>query len=109
MNSSRRIYAENEAAKKIMSLTKKEILETVGHCLKIAYQYMAIRYRYDCLEVAIEILRGENMERIKIVKGIEEQYLIAEKSSDGFKWDYNKEVRKLNNMILKVPQEYWIQ
>ena len=49
------------------------------------------------------------MERIKIVKGIEEQYLIAEKSSDGFKWDYNKEVRKLNNMILKVPQEYWIQ
>lgn len=102
-------YAENEAAKKIMSLTKKEILETVGQCLKIAYQYMAIRYRYDCLEAAIEILRGENMERIKIVKGIEEQYLIAEKSSDGFKWDYNKEVRKLNNMILKVPQEYWIQ
>ena len=49
------------------------------------------------------------MERIKIVKGIEEQYLIAEKSSDGFKWDYNEEIRKLNNMILRVPQEYWIQ
>lgn len=102
-------YAENEAAKKIMSLTKKEILETVGQCLKIAYQYMAIRYRYDCLEAAIEILRGENMERIKIVKGIEEQYLIAEKSSDGFKWNHIKDVRKLNNMILQVPQEYWIQ
>lgn len=102
-------YAENEAAKKIMSLTKKEILETVGQCLKIAYQYMAIRYRYDCLEAAIEILRGENMERIKIVKGIEEQYLIAEKSSDGFKWNHIEDVRKLNNMILQVPQEYWIQ
>ena len=102
-------YAENEAAKKIMSLTKKKILESVGQCLKIAYQYVAIRYRYGCLEVAIEILRGENMERIKIVKGIEEQYLIAEKSSDGFKWDYNEEIRKLNNMILRVPQEYWIQ
>ena len=102
-------YAENEAAKKIMSLTKKEILETVGQCLKIAYQYMAIRYRYDCLEAAIEILRGENMERIKIVKGIEEQYLSAEKSSDGFKWNHIEDVRKLNNMILQVPQEYWIQ
>ncbi len=102
-------FAEDEAAKKIMSLTKKEILQTVGQCLKIAYQYMAIQYRYDCLEAAIEILRGENMERIKIVKGIEEQYLIAEKSSDGFKWDHDKEVRKFNNMILQVPQEYWIQ
>ncbi len=102
-------WAENEAAKKIMSLTKKEILETVGQCLKIAYQYMAIRYRYDCLDAAIEILRGENMERIKIIKGIEEQYLIAEKSSEGFKWKHNKEIYKLDDMIQQVPQEYWIQ
>lgn len=102
-------WAENEAAKKIMSLTKKEILETVGQCLKIAYQYIAIRYRYDCLDAAIEILRGENMERIKIIKGIEEQYLIAEKSSEGFKWKHNKEIYKLDDMIQQVPQEYWIQ
>lgn len=104
-------WAENEAAKKIMSLTKKEILEAVGQCLKIAYQYMAIRYRYDCLDAAIEILRGENMERIKIIKGIEEQYLIADKSSDGFsrRWRYDKEVEKLDYMLQQVPQEYWIQ
>ena len=102
-------FAEDEAAKKIMALTKKEILEVVGQCLKIAYQYMAIRYRYDCLEDAIEILRGENMERIKIVKGIEEQYLIAEKISDGFKWKYAEDVRKFDDMLLQVPQEYWIQ
>lgn len=102
-------WAEDEAAKKIMSLTKKEILETVGQCLKIAYQYMAVRYRYDCLDAAIEILRGENMERIKIIKGIEEQYLIAEKSSEGFKWKHDKEIYKLDDMIQQVPQEYWIQ
>ena len=92
-----------------MSLTKKEILEVVGQCLKIAYQYMAIRYRYDCLDAAIEILRGENMERIKIIKGIEEQYLIAEKSSDGFQWKYDKEVEKFDRMLQEVPQEYWVQ
>lgn len=102
-------FAENEAAKRIMSLTKKKILEVVGQCLKIAYQYMAVRYRYDCLDAAIEILRGENMERIKIIKGIEEQYLIAEETSDGFKYVYQKEVRKLDGMLLQVPQEYWIQ
>lgn len=70
---------------------------------------MAIRYRYDCLDAAIEILRGDNMERIKIIKGIEEQYLIAEKSSEGFKWKHDKEIYKLDDMIQQVPQEYWIQ
>ena len=101
--------AEGEAAKKIMSLTKKEILKAVGQCLKVAYQYMAIRYRYDCLDAAIKILRRENMERIKIIKGIEEQYEIAEKSSDGFKRKYDKEVEKLDRMLREVPQEYWVQ
>lgn len=100
--------AESEAAKKIMSLTKKQMLEAVGQSLKIASQYMAIRYRYDCLSAAIDILRGENMDRIKIVKGIEEQYLIAEKCSDGFRWG-DKEVTKLDNLIREVPQEYWVQ
>lgn len=102
-------FAENEAAKKIMSLTKKQILEAVGQCLKIAYSYMAIRYRYDCLEAGIEILRGENMNRIKAVKGIEEQYLKANESSQGFQWKNDKEVRKLDDMIREIPSEYWIQ
>ena len=41
--------AETEAGKKIMSLTKKELLEIAGICLKVAHQYMAVKYRYDCL------------------------------------------------------------
>ena len=102
-------FAENEAAKKIMRLTKKQILEVVGQCLKIAYSYMAIQYRYDCLSAAIDILRGKNMERIKIIKGIEEQYLIAHESSQGFIWKYDKEIVKFDNMLEEVPQEYWIQ
>ena len=102
-------FAENEAAKKIMSLTKKQILEVVGQCLKVAYSYLGIRYRYDCLEAAIDILRGENMDRIKAVKGIEEQYLIAEESSHGFEYKYNKDVVKLNDMLREIPQEYWLQ
>lgn len=102
-------FAETEATKKIIALTKKEILEIVGQCLKIAYQYMAIRYRYDCLDAAIEILRGENMDRIKLIKGIEEQYLIADKSSRGFYFNYDKEIAKLDEMLYQVPQEYWIQ
>lgn len=88
-------FAEDEAAKKIMSLTKKQILEVVGQCLKIAYQYMAVRYRYDCLDAAIEILRGENMDRIMIIKGIEEQYMIAEKSSERIQVEIHRRGQKI--------------
>ena len=102
-------WAEEEAAKKIMTLTKKQILEAAGQCLKIAYAYIGIRHRYDSLEAALDILRGENMERIKIVKAIEEQYLIADRSSNGFQWKYNAEVVKLDDMLREVPNEYWIQ
>lgn len=103
------VYAEQEAAQKLMRLTKKELLEAVAQSLKIVHSYIGIRYRYDCLEAAIEILRGENMDRIKAVKGIEEQYLIAEKSSDGFRLKYDSEVRKLDDMLQNIPEEYWIQ
>lgn len=101
--------AENEAGKKLIALTKKELLGTAGECMKIFRQYTALRYRYDCMEAAIEILRGENMERIKVVKGIEEQYLIAEKISNGFEYKFTEEILKLNRMLEQVPQEYWIQ
>lgn len=102
-------YAEDEATKKLTALTKKELLEIAGVCMKIFRQYTALRYRYDCMEAAIEILRGENMERIRVVKGIEEQYRIAEKDSNSFEYKYVEEVRKLNKMLELVPQEYWIQ
>lgn len=102
-------YAEDEAAKKLTALTKKELLGIAGACMKIFRQYTALRYRYDCLEAAIEILRGENKERIRVIKGIEEQYRVAEKDSHSFEYKYGKEVRKFNEMLELVPQEYWIQ
>ena len=102
-------WAEDEAAKKILTLTKKQLLEVAGQCLKIAYAYIGIRHRYDNLEAAFDVLRGENMERIKVTKAIEEQYLKANESSHGFQWKYDAEVRKLEDLIREVPAEYWIQ
>lgn len=100
--------AEEEAAKKIMSLTKKELLEVVGICLKVAHQYMAVRYRYDCLDAAIETLRGQNMEKMKAVKGVEELYDRAEEASNHFMFRYVKEVAELDKQLGNIPQEYWV-
>ena len=101
-------WAQDEAAQKLMRLTKKELLEAAGICLKVAHQYMAIRYRYDCLDAAIETLRGINMDRIKAVKGVEEWYERAEESSCHFQFKYGKEINELEKYLREIPREYWV-
>ena len=101
--------AQKEAEKRICRLTKTELLEAVGACLKIYASYTALQYRYDCLEASLNIIRGQNMDRLKLVKAIEEQYQKAEEESSGFKYQWGKAITDLDKMLASVPQEYWIQ
>ncbi len=101
--------AEEEAEKRICRLTKKELLEAVGACLKVYSAYVALQYRYDCLEASLKIIQEKNLEVLKAAKAIEEQYEIAEADSDHFRYSYGKEVDKLDKLLANVPQEYWIQ
>lgn len=101
--------ASKEAEKRILRLTKNELLEAVGACLRVFSSYMALRYRYDCLEASLDILRGRNMQILKLFKAIEEQYDRAETESRHFEYKYHDEVRKLDQMLTQVPQEFWIQ
>lgn len=102
-------YAEDEAAKQLMKLTKKEIIKAAGSCLKVATQYLAIRYRYDCLEASLKILQGQNLGMLKVLKALDEQYEKAEKISEGFKYNYHEEVKEFDNMLKEIPQEFWVQ
>ena len=101
-------WSQDEAEKRICRMTKKELLEAVGACLKVYTSFMALKYRYDCLEASLKIIQGRNLEGLKLVKAIEEQYLIAEESSDHFQYKYGEDVAKLERMLDQVPQEYWL-
>ena len=69
---------------------------------------MALQYRYDCLEASLKIIQEKNLEGLKLIKVIKEQYDKADSDLDHFKWSYGSEVVKLNNMLDHVPQEYWL-
>ena len=101
--------AQRECEKRICRMTKKEILEAVGQCLRIYASYTALRYRYDCLEASLEIIRGQNLEHLKLIKAIDEQYEKANEESDGFRYKYHKSIDALDKMLGQVPQEYWVQ
>lgn len=95
--------------KRICRMSKKDIIEAVSQCLKIYASFVALQYRYDCLEASLDIIRGQNLELTKVITGIDKQYKIAEEATDGFRFVNNKEVYKLDSMLLQIPQEYWVQ
>lgn len=102
-------WAKDESQKRICRMTKKELLEAAGACLKVAMAYMAVRYRYDCLESSLRILQDRNMQVLKLFKAIEEQYEKAEKETNHFERSYCNELYELDKLLREVPQEYWIQ
>ena len=101
-------WSQEESEKRICRMTKKELLEAVGACLKVYTAYMALKYRYDCLEASLKIIQEKNLEGLKLIKAIKEQYEIAEEASEHFQYMYNEEVYKLDRMLDAVPQEYWL-
>lgn len=102
-------YAEQCARDKLMQMRKADIFDAAGACLRIAQQYMALMYRYDCLRASIDILKNQNEGLLQIVRGIEEQYELAEVETFHFKFDFGHEVSKLDAMLRNVPERLWIE
>lgn len=101
-------FIKGEAAQKLKQLTKDQIIECVGACLKVLYAYLGLRYRYDSLKSAMDILRNENTGILKVAKHINEAYISAEEDSIGFRFQTDK-VRELEKMFEALPPETWIQ
>lgn len=103
------VAAAEEAGKKLKRLTKDQILQTAGVCLRIARQFIALQYRHDCLSAAFDILRGKQAGLLQLVKRIEETYSLAEKASDGFRFKYGSEIRALDAALNQLPDRLWLE
>ncbi len=49
-------WIESEGVKKLKRMTKDEIIECAAACLKVYQAYIGIKYRYDSLKAAFDIL-----------------------------------------------------
>ncbi len=100
--------AHREAVAKIKRLTKDQLLEVAGACLRIERQHIALAYRYDCLSAAMDILRGKQEGLLQLAKEIEEAYKEAEYAiAKGFKFDQS--VHRLDRALADVPDRMWIE
>lgn len=99
-------FIKGEAAKRLKQMTKDQIIECTGSCLRVLYAYLGLRYRYDSLKSSFDILRDENTSVLKISKAINELYEKCE--SDWFS-ELSDHVREFDEMLAALPQEAWLQ
>lgn len=98
-------WIESEASRQLKRLTKDQIIEAVGACLKVLYAYIGIRYRYDSLKAAFDILRDQNTGILKVVKNMEELYTKCEEQCFS---EWSAPVRQFNQMLEALPAEAWL-
>lgn len=98
-------FAENEAGKMLHQMTKKDLIAAVRRCFRIYHAYIGLRYRYDNLKAALDILRDQNTGILQAVREINRLYDALEN-----RWsDYGKEAREWKQYTDALPPEVWLQ
>ena len=95
--------ATTEAGKRVMRLTKGEMLSRIGQCMGLALAFLDLRQNYDYLKATMDILRDKNMSVLNVIKEINKLY---ENSQDYFEESANQEYQKLLNCL---PEYIWLQ
>ena len=98
--------ASDEATKRIQRLTKAEIILAAGQCFGIVTSFFNIQYKFDYLQAAFDILRGENTSFLKVIKDIEKAYSDADE--DGF-GTWEKSTERFERLIRDLPDTVWVQ
>ncbi len=98
--------AQTEAGKRLMRLTKAEMLSTIGQSLGTLVAFLDLRQQYDYLKATFDILRDENTSMLKQVKAIETAY----EAADSAGWWYGSEAAKQFDRLLDcLPDRAWIE
>lgn len=95
--------ATTEAGKRVMRLTKGEMISRIGQCMGLALAFLDLRQNYDYLKATMDILRDKNMSVLNVIKEINKLY---ENSQDYFEESANQEYQKLLNCL---PEYIWLQ
>lgn len=98
--------AVSESGKRIMRMTKPEMLQEIGRTLGIILSFQNVQYKYEYLKATMDILNGENTSYMQMIKDIESAYEKA--NEDGFH-EWEQSVRKFDRLIGDLPVKTWIE
>lgn len=95
-----------EASERIQRKTKREIIDCAHTVMGIVCQYMAVKYRFDSLSAAFDVLMERSEQQLRAVREIEEAWAAADE--DGFE-DWRESTRKLDRLLRALPDRIWTE
>lgn len=101
--------AREQARKRLMRLTKEQLIKLAGLCMEIARQYLSLISRYDALSSVLAILKREEEARMKTIVRLEELYEEASKETHDFRWDWGAKSRAFDNALSELPDRIWVE
>ena len=98
--------ARDESEKRLMRLTKQELLNAAAQCFGIASAFLNVRYKFDYLKATFDIIRDEDTSYLETIKGIEDAYSKA--ADDGF-YVYSQSTNDFEQLVAALPPRAWLE
>ena len=92
--------AENTSYKRLMTLTKSELIDVVGRCFRIAFCYMNVTRKYDYLKASFDILKDRNTTILQTIRELDDLY---NKSDDNYDWS------EFDKIAAALPARSWVE
>lgn len=93
-------WAQSEAAKRLMRLTKQEIIELARKVFGVIAAYTDLVQHYDKLEAVYNLVKGENAELLSAVKRIDEAYE---------RYIETQDVSAYDDVLYRLPDRAWLE
>lgn len=90
-----------EAGKRLMRMTKANMLSTIGQCVGILISFLDLRQSYDYLKATFDILRDTNTSLLDTIKEISAAYKAAE-SCHFCSW--YEETKRFDRLLSCLPR-----
>lgn len=97
--------AFTESGKRIMKLTKKDMLSQIGQTLGIILSFQNVELKYEYLKATIDIFRDENTSILKQIKSVEQAYKLADEV--GFE-EWDERTKDFDRLVAQLPDKIWI-
>lgn len=97
--------AQTEAGKRLMRLTKSDMLSTIGQSVGILLAFLDVRQAYDYLKAAIDVLRGSNSALLRQIKEVDEAYEAA--AAVNFR-TLETATKRLDDLTMALPDVVWL-
>ena len=97
--------AKTAAGKRLMRLTKSDMLDVIGRNVGVLIAFYDIRQRFDYLRTALDIVTGHNLDTLHTVHSIETAY---DAWVDDGCVPYNKLYFVLENVCNQLADIYWV-